>query len=75
MSHIIVKLMAGRSEEAKQALTDKIVDAVTAIINNDIDTVSVAFEEFAQDVWMSEVYEPDILNGTGTLYKKPGYEM
>ncbi len=37
------------------------------------ESVSVSVEEFAPGEWMERVYEPDIINGPGKLYKKPGY--
>jgi len=39
------------------------------------DAVSVSFEEIAPADWTEKVYKPDILNGAGTLYKKPGYGL
>jgi len=33
----------------------------------------VAIEEIKPDDWAQKVYQPDILDGAGTLYKKPGY--
>jgi 4-oxalocrotonate tautomerase len=36
------------------------------------DAVSVA-SEVAPGDWTSKVFEPDIINGPGKLYKKPGY--
>ena len=37
------------------------------------EAVSVSAEEIAPSDWVDKVYQPDILNGTGKLYKKPGY--
>ena len=35
--------------------------------------VSVSIEEIGPSDWTEKVYQPDILNGPGKLYKKPGY--
>jgi len=39
------------------------------------ESVSVAFEEVDADAWAEQVYQPDIIAKSGTLYKKPGYSM
>lgn len=75
MPHVIVKLASGRTEEQKQALADKILNAVTSTINPNEDAVSITIEECEQADWKEKVYEPIIMNGSGTLYKKPGYTM
>ena len=38
------------------------------------DSVSVSLEEIAPSEWTEKVYTPDILNGPGKLYKRPGYK-
>jgi 4-oxalocrotonate tautomerase len=38
------------------------------------EAVSVSIEEIGPSDWMEKVYQPDILNGPGKLYKKPGYD-
>ena len=35
--------------------------------------VSVSLEEVAPGEWTAKFFEPDIINGPGKLYKKPGY--
>jgi hypothetical protein len=37
------------------------------------DAVSVAIEEVKPGDWADQVYKPGILNSSGKLYKKPGY--
>ncbi len=44
-----------------------------AIARVEADAVSVAIEEIQPDDWPERVYRPDIMNGAGKLYKKPGY--
>lgn len=75
MPHIVVKMVAGKSEEAKKVLTQKLVAAITSTINDNPDSVSVAIEDIPADKWKSEVYEPDIMSCFDALYKQPGYEL
>ena len=67
MPHVIVKLWPGKSEKQKQALADGVTKAVMASLGYGADAVSVSLEEVAPGDW------PDIINGPGKLYKKPGY--
>ena len=46
---------------------------VMAITNVGEDAVSVTIEEVKPDDWAEKVYKPDIVNGPGKHYKKPGY--
>ncbi len=75
MPHIIVKLWPGKSEEQKALLAEKITQDVMTVLHSGPDSISVAFEEVDAADWKEKVYQPDILNGPGELYKKPGYEM
>ena len=74
MPHIIVKMYPGRSEQQKARLAEAIVKDVMAITNVGDDAVSVTIEEVKPDDWAEKVYKPDIVNGAGKLYKKPGYD-
>jgi 4-oxalocrotonate tautomerase len=74
MPHIIVKMYPGRSEQQKARLAEAIVKDVTAITNVGDDAVSVTIEEVKPDDWSEKVYKPDIVNGSGKLYKRPGYD-
>jgi 4-oxalocrotonate tautomerase len=74
MPHVIVKLWPGKSEKQKQALTDGITKAVMTNLGYGEDAVSVSLEEVASGDWTEKVYKPDIMNGPGALYKKPGYK-
>jgi 4-oxalocrotonate tautomerase len=73
MPHVIVKMHPGRSEQQKTELAQAIVKDVMAIANVGADAVSVSIEEVTAGDWTDKVYKPDILAGSGTLYKKPGY--
>lgn len=74
MPHIIVKLYPGRSEQQKIQLTKKIVKNVVEIAECKETAVSLAFEEIQPSEWAQKVYKPDIIDGLGSLYKKPGYD-
>jgi 4-oxalocrotonate tautomerase len=74
MPHVIVKLWPGKSEQQKQKLAQGITEAVTASLGYGEDAVSVSLEEVAPADWTEKVYRPDIIDGPGTLYKKPGYK-
>lgn len=73
MPHIVVKLWPGQSAQAKQRVTDEIVESVTRAMNYGPDSVSVGFEEVSPSDWMDGVYQPDIAAKWATLTKKPGY--
>jgi 4-oxalocrotonate tautomerase len=73
MPHVIVKLYSGRSEQQKTRLAEAITKAVTTALNQAEESVSVAVEDIAPKDWAEKVYRPDILDKSGTIYKKPGY--
>jgi 4-oxalocrotonate tautomerase len=75
MPHIIVKLWPGKSEQHKVRLAEEIVKDVTKVLNYGEESVSVAIEEVAPQDWTKRVYQPDIVNNSEKLYKKPGYTM
>ena len=75
MPHVVVKLWPGKSEARKRELSEAIVADVKRILHYGDESVSVAFEEVPADEWAERVYRPDIVGGSGTLYKKPGYRM
>lgn len=74
MPHVVVKLLAGKSEQQKTRLADKIVKDVMDVLNYGEEAVSLAFEEINPQDWTEAVYKPDIQNKWDKLYKKPGYE-
>jgi 4-oxalocrotonate tautomerase len=75
MPHVIVKLWPGKSEQQKARLAEAITKAVMDVLNYGEESVSVAMEEVAAQDWAEKVYEPDVVNGPGKLYKKPGYDL
>jgi 4-oxalocrotonate tautomerase len=75
MPHVIVKPWFGKSEEQKARLAEEIVKDVTKVLNYGEESVSVAIEEVEPQDWAEKVYQPDIVNNSEKLYKKPGYRM
>ena len=75
MPHVIVKLWPGKSEQQKTQLAEEIVKDVMKVLNYGEESVSVAIEEVPAQDWSEKVYEPDIVNNSEKLYKKPGYTM
>lgn len=75
MPHVIVKLWPGKSEAQKKQLAERITEAVTSVLGYGDESVSVAMQEVASKDWAARVYQPDIVECPGQLYKKPGYTM
>ena len=75
MPHVIVKLWPGKSEKQKAKLAERITTSVMEVLDYGDESVSVAFEEISSRDWAKKVYEPDIVNAPGKLYKQPGYRM
>jgi 4-oxalocrotonate tautomerase len=75
MPHVIVKLWPGESEKQKAELATRITEAVTEVLGYGDESVSVAMEEISSSEWKAKVYDKDIQQGLGKLYKKPGYKM
>lgn len=75
MPHVIVKLWPGKSEQQKTRLAQKITEDVMSTLGYGEESVSVALEEVGPQDWKEKVYEPDIMQKTKNLYKKPGYTM
>ena len=74
MPHVIVKLALGRSEQQKRKLVEGVTQAVMTSLGLGDDSVSVSLEEIAPSEWTEKVFTPDIINGLGKLYKRPGYK-
>jgi 4-oxalocrotonate tautomerase len=75
MPHVIVKLWPGKSEQQKTRLAEKITRAVMDVLEYGEDSVSVAIEEVEPQDWAEYVYQPDVVNKPGQIYKRPGYVM
>jgi 4-oxalocrotonate tautomerase len=74
MPHVVVKIWPGKSEQQKQKLAQGITEAVMTSLGYGEDAISVSLEGVAPADWTEKVYQTDIINGPGWLYKKPGYK-
>jgi 4-oxalocrotonate tautomerase len=74
MPHVIVKLVAGRTDQQKARIAADITRAIMAGAETSEEAVSVAFEDVAKEDWVETVYKPDIIGKWQTLSKKPGYD-
>ncbi|PZR89296.1 MAG: 4-oxalocrotonate tautomerase [Stutzerimonas stutzeri] len=75
MPHVVVKALAGRTEEQKTRLAEAITREVMAVLECGSDAVSVGFEDIAPNRWKDDVYLPDIQGRADTIYKQPGYQV
>ena len=75
MPHVIVKLWPGKTEQQKKQLAEAITKDVMSVLHYGEESVSVAIEEINSNDWAEQVYKPNIVNNSQTLYKKPGYTM
>ena len=75
MPHVIIKAWPGKTEQQKQTLADRIAQDVMDVFGYGEESVSVALEEINPRDLAAQVYQPDIKQGRGKLYKKPGYTM
>ena len=74
MPHVIVKLLAGRTEQQKARIAEEVTKAIMATTGNGEDAVSVAIEDVERKDWTEKVYQPDVLGNWDKLFKKPGYD-
>jgi 4-oxalocrotonate tautomerase len=75
MPHVIVKLWPGKTEAQKAELAEAIAQDVIKCLGSREASVSVSFEEVAQEEWAEKVVGPDIKAKPENLYKKPGYPI
>ena len=73
MPHVNVRMYAGRSEDDKQRLAEAIAQALAQTLGSSERSISVAIEDVEPDIWMAEVYAPEITAKADRLYKRPGY--
>jgi 4-oxalocrotonate tautomerase len=74
MPHVIVKLLAGRSEELKSRLAAQLVKDVKDILNCGEESVSMEIEDIKAGDWAEKVYNTEIAPKWKNLHKKPGYK-
>ena len=73
MPHVNVKLYPGRTEEQKQALTQRIIEAMDETLGVASKYVTVAFEEVSPEDWHDIVVKPELEGKKALLYKQPEY--
>lgn len=73
MPHVIVKIV-GQSEESKQRISEKLTQALIDTLGLDEQFVSISIEDIIKENWVEDVYKPDIMEKSCSLYKKPGYD-
>ena len=73
MPHVIVKMLAGRTEEHKVKLAHELTRTVISALGCAEKSVSIGIEDVAPSDWTDLVYNPDILGKPETIYKKPNY--
>lgn len=69
MPHILVKMIAGRTQEQKQALATALTQALASTLKCGDESVSVAIEDVSKDDWTNAVYVPDIQNRAELIYR------
>ena len=52
---------------------EKIAEDISEILGCDMESVSVAIEDVAQEDWKEKVWDKDMAADQDLLYKKPGY--
>ena len=73
MPHVVVKMKAGRTEEMKRLLAERLTEAIVGALGCEEQAVSIAVVDVPPERWSADVYEPEIAGKLDTLYKKPGY--
>lgn len=73
MPHVLIKFYAGKSEQQKTKLAEEVIKAVMVGAHCGEHSVSVSIEDIEPNNWTEQVYKPDILGHSDTLFKKPGY--
>ncbi|MDO4740777.1 MAG: tautomerase family protein [Eubacteriales bacterium] len=74
MPHLIVKCYAGKTEEQKKLLAQKLTAAVTEVFACPEGAVSVGIEDYDPSEW-KQVWEEEIGPKMDKLYKQPGYSL
>lgn len=74
MPHIIVKLLAGRSDGDKAKLAEALTRTLTETLGSSEKSISVGVEDIQPENWGSQVYRPDIAAKLDTIFKAPGYD-
>jgi 4-oxalocrotonate tautomerase len=75
MPHIVVKMFPGRTPEQKSSLAQALTKAMMENLGTPETAVSVGIEDVEKGEWMDKVAKPEIAGKSGTIFKKPGYEI
>ncbi len=73
MPHVNIRMYPGRTDEQKQALTDKVIEAFGEALDIPPRWLTVAIEEVDADDWHAQVVGPEILAKADLLTKQPEY--
>ncbi|MCH8295826.1 tautomerase family protein [Candidatus Poribacteria bacterium] len=73
MPHVNIKLYPGRTEEQKQLLTQRVIEAIDESFGVASKYVTVAFEEITPEEWHDVVVKPELEDKKELLYKLPEY--
>ena len=72
MPHVVIKLLAGRSEQQKQKMAEEVAKTLMRAAICGEDAVSVGIEDVEPGDWDGKVFGPEIAGKADTLYKTPG---
>ena len=73
MPHVCIKLYPGRTLQQKNALVNRIVQAMADTIDAKESSISVSFEEVQPSDWDEKVVKSDIAGKLDSVVKLPGY--
>lgn len=71
MPHVIVKTLAGKTEDQKVRLTEAFAKDLIAIFGCPEQSISVTIEDVPPAEWDEKVYKPEILAVWDKLYRQP----
>ncbi len=76
MPHINIKCFPKHlSDQELKNFTEELSQVVMKHLNASDKSISISYQEIAQEQWKSDVYDKEIKPNLDTLAKKPGYEM
>ena len=73
MPHVNNRMYPGRTDEQKQALTEKVIEAFGVAHDIPPEWLTVAIEEVERDDWHADVVGPEIRAKAHLLTKHPEY--
>jgi 4-oxalocrotonate tautomerase len=75
MPHVTVKMYPGKTDAQKAEMAEAIAAALMASAGTAERAISVSIEDVAQADWEAQVYRPEIVGRSETLFKKAGYTL